>query len=67
MCVNRLISDLYKKVDGHSYIKKSVIYKPCLIIELNTSLHVVLSFKSKYYPTSYTAGTLLSILKSTLA
>ena len=64
VCVNRLISDLYKKVSGHFYIKESATYKPCLVMGRNANSRAVLSFKFEYYPTSYTAGIALSILKS---
>ena len=67
VCVNRLISDLYKKVGGHFYIKEFATYKPCLVMERNANSRAVLSFKFEYYLTPYTAGVVLSILKSTLA
>ena len=66
MYVNRLISDLHKKVGSYSYIKKSATNKPCLVMGLNASLYVILPFHSKHYPASHTADVALLILKSVL-
>ena len=64
--VNRLISDLYKKVGSHFYIKESATYKLCLVMRLNVSSHAMLLFKFEYYFTSHTAVITLSISKSIL-